>query len=453
MKLILIFLLFQLIFTQNQTTKNNMYTYSYLATQFYIQYSKNIVPFQGKTEMTKCFATYDIKINDTLFEYDKNETISSNNIILPDLEKIKLDIKTLTTDIYTQNKFLLSIFIFNILINPKNKIEGFYEKMRLFILHFPLDEINPIELFINRSNIEEYLINKEWLEYNGNDEIELFNKIAKKCLEINIENKNDVNYVLFGKIYYFVKLNSFDINGNAVILPFFDRCNANPFYLHKNNINYNSIFLENSADKIIVKSKINIRQSDQFSYSYGYSLSNDYLLLTQGKVIFNNINDKYIINKNLTFENDRQLGTLILNSNMNTEEIRKIKIFTYLNKRYANVHFELFPNKISDLLRKICLAYFNKNMLNSFTMIIKICFDELNNISKIIKDKYKTKKFENYLLKIQKEEEINGINSTIMKFNLAKINILEKNVKLAAEKIIEINLNEIANLKQNYIKF
>ena len=86
-------------------------------------------------------------------------------------------------------------------------------------------------------------------------------------------------------------------------------------------------------------------------------------------------------------------------------------------------------------------------------MIIKICFDELNNISKIIKDKYKTKKFENYLLKIQKEEEINGINSTIMKFNLAKINILEKNVKLAAEKIIEINLNEIANLKQNYIKF
>ena len=64
-----------------------------------------------------------------------------------------------------------------------------------------------------------------------------------------------------------------------------------------------------------------------------------------------------------------------------------------------------------------------------------------------------TKKFEDYLLKIQKEEEINGINSTIMKFNLAKINILEKNVKLAAEKIIEINLNEIANLKQNYIKF
>lgn len=453
MKLILIFLLFHLICAQNQTTKNNMYTYTYLATQFFIQYTKNIVIFQGKTEMAKCFATYDIKVNDTLFKYDKNEIISSTNIILPDLEKIKSQIESYTTDTFTQNKFLLSIFIYNILTNPKDKIEGYYEKMRLFILHFPLDEINPIELFINRSNIEEYLINKEWLEYNGNEEIELFNKIAEKCLEINIENKNNSLYVLFGKIYYFVKLNSFDINGNAVILPFFDRCNANPFYLHKNNIKYDSIILENDKDEIIVKSKINIRQSDQFSFSYGYSLSNDYLLLTQGKVIFNNINDKFIINKNLTFENDKHLGTLILNSNMKTEEIKKIKIFKHLNTRYANVNFELIPNKINDFLHKICLAYFNNNILKSFTMVIKMCFDELNSISRFIKDKFKTEKFEDYLLKIQKEEEMIEINSTIMKFNLVKINILEKNIKLATEKIIELNANEIANLKQNYIKF
>ena len=86
-------------------------------------------------------------------------------------------------------------------------------------------------------------------------------------------------------------------------------------------------------------------------------------------------------------------------------------------------------------------------------MIAKICFDELKQISKFIKDKFKSDNFEDYLLKIQNEEKINVINSIIMKFNLVKINILEKNVKLATEKIIELNINEIANLKQNYIKF
>jgi hypothetical protein len=281
----------------------------------------------------------------------------------------------------------------------------------------------------------------------------LISIIAEKCLDININNKKDENYILFGKIYYFVKLYSFNVDGNAVILPFFDRCNVNPYYLDKNNLNYDSIFLENVKGKIIVKSKINIMQSDQFSFAYRYPLSNDQLLLTQGNVVFNNINDKYIINKNFSFENNKQLGSLILKSNLNNYEIKNLKIFSYLDKRYANITFELIPNKINGFIRKISLAYFNNNILKSFTMIAKICFDELKQISKFIKDKFKSDNFEDYLLKIQNEENINVINSIIMKFNLVKINILEKNVKLATEKIIELNINEIANLKQNYIKF
>ena len=453
MKLILIFLLFHLLYAQNQTKENEIYTYSYLATQFFFQYTENIVLFQGKTEKTKCYATKDIKVNDTLFTYDENEIISNVNIILPDLEKITSIIKFAIKDKYIQNKFLLSIFIYHVLTNPKEKIQEYNEKLRLFILYFPLYEIYPIELIIEKNNIEEYLINKEWLEYKNNEEINLINIIAEKCLDININNKKDENYILFGKIYYFVKLYSFNVDGNAVILPFFDRCNVNPYYLDKNNLNYDSIFLENVKGKIIVKSKINIMQSDQFSFAYRYPLNNDQLLLTQGNVVFNNINDKYIINKNFSFENNKQLGSLILKSNLNNYEINNLKIFSYLNKRYANITFELIPNKINGFIRKISLAYFNNNILKSFTMIAKICFDELKQISKFIKDKFKSDNFEDYLLKIQNEEKINVINSIIMKFNLVKINILEKNVKLATEKIIEVNINEIANLKQNYIKF
>ena len=457
MKLILICLLFNLLYSQNQTNKdeNEIYTYPYLATQFFFEYTENIVLFQGKTDKIKCYATKDIKVNDTLFTYDENEIISNINIILPDLEKITSIIKSTVKDIYIQNKFLLSIFIYHVLTNPKNKIPEYNEKLRLFILYFPLDEIYPIELLVDRKNIEEYLINKEWLEYinKNNEEINLISIIAEKCLDININNKKDGNYILFGKIYYFVKLNSFNVDGNAVILPFFDRCNVNPYYLNKNNLNYDSIFLENNKGKIIVKSKINIMQSDQFIFAYKYSLSNDHLLLSQGKVVFNNINDKYIIKKNFSFNNNNELANLLMNSKLNNDEIKNLKIFNYLNKRYANLTFEIIPNKINDFIKKISLAYFNNNILKSFTMIVKICLDELRNINNIIKDKFKSENFEDYLLKIQKEEKINVINSIIMKYNLAKINILKKNVRSATEEIIELNMNEIENLKQNYLKF
>ena len=452
MKLILIFLLFHLLLSQDETKKNKMYTYPYLSTQFCIQYTKNIIFFQGKTEKIKCYATKDIKVNDTLFVYEENEIISNQNILLPELDKITSIVKSNIKDIYIQNKFLLSIFIYHVLTNPTHKIQEYNEKLRLFILHFPFNEVHPIELFVERSNIEELLINKEWIKFKDNEEKKLVDIIGEKCLDINITNKNDENYILFGKVYYFVKLYSFNVNGNAVILPFLDRCNVNPYYLHKNKLNYDSIFLENNKGNIIVKSKVNIKQSDQFSFAYEYPLSNDYLLLTQGEVVFNNINDKYIINKNFSFENNNELGNFILKSNMDNEEIKNLKIFNYLNKRYANFTFELNPDKINGLLRKICLAYFNNNLLKSFTMIIKICLDELNNIWKIIKDRFKSENYEDYLFKIQKEEEINAINSIIMKLNIVKINILEKNVRLATEKIVELNAKEILNQKQNYLK-
>ena len=63
-----------------------------------------------------------------------------------------------------------------------------------------------------------------------------------------------------------------------------------------------SISIEKDKNKIIIKSKIDILLSEQFIYSFDYPLTNDYLLLKQGKVVFNNINDNYKIKKNLTFE-------------------------------------------------------------------------------------------------------------------------------------------------------
>ena len=84
---------------------------------------------------------------------------------------------------------------------------------------------------------------------------------------------------------------------------------------------------------------------------------------------------------------------------------------------------------------------------------MKICYDELKDILKLIKDKFNSNSFEDYLLKIQKEKEkeISESNNSIMNFNLAKIGILEKNVDLAFKKIVELNLKEINELKMNYL--
>ena len=214
----------------------------------------------------------------------------------------------------------------------------------------------------------------------------------------------------------------------------------------KNNDN---IFIEIINNKIIVKSKLNISQSDQFIYSYGHPLTNDYLLLNQGKIIFNNINDKYIINKNFAFENNNQFASLMTLTNMKKEDILKIKAYRFKNKRFANFTFELLPNKIDDLIYNIGEIYYNKSAIKFFIMILRMCYDELKDIFKTIKEKYKS--YEDYLLKIQNEKEISEINDTIMKMNLAKINILDKNVNLAFRKIVELKMKEIYDIKSNYI--
>ena len=311
MKLVLLSLLYYLISSQNTNRSYvKQYSYSFLSTEFLKLFPLSIVVLKGKTNITKCFAAKDIKINETIFEFQKKEIISNINIIHPNLEKITSIIKKYVNDTYLQNKFLLSFFIYHVMTNPYN-ISDIDSKLRLFILYLPVEEINPIEFLVDRKNIEDNLINKEWLEFKNDDEVDILNKIVKEGLDIDTNNKTEENYILFGQIYYFVKITSFNLNGNAIILPFLDSCGIIPYYLHKEINTYDSIFLEENENKIIVKSKLDILQSEQFVFSFDVPLTNDYLLLTQGKVILNNINDRYIIKKSFSFENDSQLGTII----------------------------------------------------------------------------------------------------------------------------------------------
>jgi hypothetical protein len=230
-------------------------------------FSKNIEVSRGKTNLTKCFAIKDIKINDTIFEYEKKDVISNMSIVLPNIKEITTIIKKYVENTYLQNKFLLSFFIFHVMTNPYN-IPEMNNKLRLFILNLPIDQVNPIELFLDKERIEKYLVKKEWLNYENGYEFNLINEIVKSYLNIDTNNKTDENYILFGKIYYYVKENSFYLNGNAVILPFLDSCNIVPNFLHKENLNVDSIFIEEEENKIVVKSNLDYSTSNQFIFSF-----------------------------------------------------------------------------------------------------------------------------------------------------------------------------------------
>ena len=346
MKLILFFALFYSIYANNSNhTYNKKYSYGFLSTEFLKMFSKNIEVSRGKTNLTKCFAIKDIKINDTIFEYEKKDVISNMNIVLPNIKEITTIIKKYVENTYLQNKFLLSFFIFHVMTNPYN-IPEMNNKLRLFILNLPIDQVNPIELFLDKEKIEKYLVKKEWLNYENVYEINLINEIVKSYLNIDTNNKTDENYILFGKIYYYVKENSFYLNGNAVILPFLDSCNIVPNFLHKENLNVDSIFIEEEENKIVVKSNLDYSTSNQFIFSFHDDLTNDYLLLTKGKVAFNNLNDRYEINKLFIFQNQSQLGRLLLKMKIKPNDLKNLKFKRQENIINTNFSFQLFHNKM-----------------------------------------------------------------------------------------------------------
>ena len=94
-------------------------------------------------------------------------------------------------------------------------------------------------------------------------------------------------------------------------------------------------------------------------------------------------------------------------------DISNILYNKILKKRFAVVTFELNPNRINDYIYKFTNIYYNNIIIKSFIMIIRMCYDEFKEISRILRYKYKSRSFENYLLKIQKIEENSGINNEI----------------------------------------
>ena len=83
------------------------------------KYSKRIAGAKGKSNKTKCYAKADIKVNDTLFKYDKKEVLSSETCFHPQKTDALKNISAYTNDTYEQNKMLLAFCIYHVLLDPE----------------------------------------------------------------------------------------------------------------------------------------------------------------------------------------------------------------------------------------------------------------------------------------------------------------------------------------------
>ena len=417
-------------------------------------YTKRISAVKGKTNRTKCFAKVDIKTNDTLFKYDKKDVLSSETCFYPEKMEALKNISTYTNDTYEKNKMLLAFCIYHVLIDPEFVIQ-ISEEDKFKIQSLPLKEVEHSELLFDYPDINEFLLAGTTYYVEEPDRIE--NIIAKNLQILDRYNKN---FKLYTNIYYYVTTHSFNINGEAVILPFMEVCDMVPYYLTKPDLNYsNSTFVEEEGNKILVKSSRNFRQSEQFLFSFNVSLDNDALMLKHGIYVHDNLHDYYLINKKFSYDNNYFNDMLY-----NTLKKRGLhpNIFNYHRENLGVdgwYQFKLRGNKIDDLLYRFSIIYFHwwamqhndQNIVyrtiakRAMNFIMRMCYDEIEKIKGRMDCD-----FDDYLLRTQMDDSLSEINKKLRNFTMEKVHLINKNVNWLLEDLVLINYNEIRDKRDFY---
>ena len=449
------FNLFFILIQISLSTNLKNFNYKDYATSHLQNYTKRISVVKGKTNRTKCFAKTDIKINDTLFKYDKKDILSSETCYYPNKIETFQNISSYTNDTYFRNKMFLAFCIYHVLSNPEldKKIS---EEEKFKIMSLPIEEVKHSELLFDYPDINEFLIAGTTFAVEESDIIE---KIMDRNLLIF--DRFEPRFKLFSKIYYYITSHSFNINGEAVILPFMELCDMVPYYLSKPDLNYsNSSFIEEEGNKILVKSTRNFLQSEQYLFAFNVSLDNDALMLKHGIFVKDNIHDYYLVNKKFTFKenyfNDMLYHTLKRRS-------LHPSLFNYKDENLGHdgwYQFKIRGNKIDELLYRFGVIYFhwlatnvnnNQNIMyrtiakRALTFIMRLIYDEM----KEIKIRMECD-FDDYLLRTQMDENLSELNKKLRNFTMEKVHVLNKNVNMILKDLVTLNYNEILNKKETY---
>ena len=183
-------------------------------------------------------------------------------------------------------------------------------------------------------------------------------------------------------------------------------------------------------------------------------------MLKQGVFTHDNLHDKYIINKQFSYEHNYETDELFHNLKRHNFD-PSIFQFRRENRGHdAWFKFVLLANKTNDLLYRFGLIYFNwwkthshdenKEFRHiakqSLTFILRMCYDEF----KEIRNRMEVD-FDEYLLKTQNDDTLTEINKLLREFTMEKIHLLHKNVKYLYKDLAILNYNEIKQKKDEYI--
>lgn len=457
MKIILYLFLNILLLDFIYTFNLSNFDYYYFATKALHEYSSKITGAKSKTNKTKCYAYKNIKVNDILFKYDKKDILSSESCYHPQKEDIFKNISLITNDTYEQNKMLLAFCIYYTLSDPDKNETHISQHEKFHILTLPIYKVKNSELLFDFYDLNDYLIAASSYSNLESDKI---SKIINKNLNVNITDRKNETFELYSKIYYYISSHSFNISGKAIILPFLDICDIVPYYLNKTNLKYlDSSIVQEEDNKIVVKSKVNILQSEHYYFSYNISLENDLLILKQGIFVHDNIFDRYTVNKHYMFKQMNEADDLydyLKKHNLNPDLFK----FRSENKgRIALLKLELLPDKINDDLYKFGIIYYNwlktksnkNNELNNFEkqslmFIIRMCYDELREIANVMEVD-----FDEYIYRTQVDQGLSDLNKNLRNFTMEKVHFIQKNINYLYNNLAYMNYHEIMKKKEIYL--
>ena len=176
---------------------------------------------------------------DTIFKYDKKDVLSSETCFYPEKMEALKNISIYTNDTYEKNKMLLAFCIYHVLLDPDFVIQ-ISEKEKFLIQSLPIKEVEHSELLFDYPDMNEFLLAGTTYRIEESDRIEYI--IARN---LQIMDRYDKNFKLYTNIYYYITSHSFNVSGQAVILPFMELCDMVPYYLTKPDLNFsNSSFVE-----------------------------------------------------------------------------------------------------------------------------------------------------------------------------------------------------------------
>lgn len=430
-------------------------SYSDMSLEFLPYYSKRIIGIKGKTNKTKCIAKTDIKINETLFKFEKSDVLTSEKCFHPQRHTIYKNISAYTNNTYTLNKMILSFCIYYVLSDPDFAVQ-ISNKQKMLMLNLPIDNVEFSEKLFYYPDLNEFLITGR--KYNI-EEPDMIEKVIDRTM--GIKDRRNPQFKFYSKIYYYISSHSFNINEEAVVFPYIDLCNIVPNYLSRPNKNYtNSTFAELEGNHFFLKSARSFIQNEQYLFSYNIPLDNDLLMLKQGIFVHDNYYDKYTIDKRFSFEHNYESDELLHNLRKHNLDP---KILNYHKENAGKslwLKFDISANKINDIFYRFGIIYFNwwkthsNDKINSFrhiakqalTLILRTCYDELVNIEEIMEMKY-----DDYVIETEKGTHFTPLNKKLREFNIEKIHLIHKNINYVYKELVNLNYNEIQKFKDNYV--